>query len=588
MLFKNKPDKSSRLYDKYYSLLPELSQPKTDNSLLRIIFIGEFNSGKSSLVNKLLESEFAPVGVFQTTATINRIKYSAIPQFRVIDHKDNIILKDGDLSKLKSFNADEGLFENVKWIEIDSPLMNPDLEFIDTPGFNDPNPSRDSIFLSIAPTADIIIFLGDANIALKSSELPFINKFFLSYLNRIIFVFNHCDTLSSLKRLKTVQADVVKKLIGVLDDAGKIFAKYECNDVSKSIKSIKINDQIYFTSAILQNNSKSLQIEKNLNIYLNEEYDRLKNCLSHIAKEKQTILNETAIRKLIILLQDKRAMLDSLIADISSSKQHQSNLQTSIVQRIEKQQNTFEELVKGIASLPGKVKTSIDQSLDSSLEQLDTSLRSYGDDWGGAPMQQVYSQELQAAIERMVSSARSIVSQEIGKSLDIDLANINQSSDKYVISIPSNFSRSINIQTGSMEIQAKAGLMGEGAFIIGSILGGPLIGMIAAGVSGYWAMTQQKGVYHKQQADLEEKYRGAVEHARELLQEAEESLIQTLQKSLLTFEKDIIKGTESMEWEIIELSEYSKDASEGAEDELRNRVVKLNLAIQDCTLQMLS
>ena len=50
----------------------------------RIAVVGEFNRGKSSLINVLLGKRILPEDVLATTATINRITYGAKPQAHLV------------------------------------------------------------------------------------------------------------------------------------------------------------------------------------------------------------------------------------------------------------------------------------------------------------------------------------------------------------------------------------------------------------------------------------------------------------------------------------------------------------------------
>ena len=45
------------------------------NSLFSVVIVGEFNAGKSSLINAILGARFCQEGVVPTTTTINMLRY---------------------------------------------------------------------------------------------------------------------------------------------------------------------------------------------------------------------------------------------------------------------------------------------------------------------------------------------------------------------------------------------------------------------------------------------------------------------------------------------------------------------------------
>src|SRR6186713_2123223 len=60
--------------------------PKLEEERFVLVVLGEFNHGKSTFVNALLGAQVLPAGITPTTATINRVAYSAAPVARAILH----------------------------------------------------------------------------------------------------------------------------------------------------------------------------------------------------------------------------------------------------------------------------------------------------------------------------------------------------------------------------------------------------------------------------------------------------------------------------------------------------------------------
>ena len=69
--------------------LPELTRPvetilSAQERPVQIAFLGQFKSGKSSLINSLLKEAVLPVGVVPVTAIITRVRYGPLPRLTVL------------------------------------------------------------------------------------------------------------------------------------------------------------------------------------------------------------------------------------------------------------------------------------------------------------------------------------------------------------------------------------------------------------------------------------------------------------------------------------------------------------------------
>jgi len=101
----------------------------------KIVLIGEFSAGKSSIINNMLSMDILPKGWQPETKYITQIKYS----------NENYILVEGEKISLSTKNLKNLKTTSTK-IEIymNNPILKK-VNFIDTPGTNDPNTYNDDI-----------------------------------------------------------------------------------------------------------------------------------------------------------------------------------------------------------------------------------------------------------------------------------------------------------------------------------------------------------------------------------------------------------------------------------------------------------
>src|SRR5215510_9457487 len=98
-----------------------------------LALFGEFNAGKSSVINLLLGRDVLPTAVLSTTRRPTYVRYAAAPLFEAIsaDGRRRPIAPDGVKTQAQ---------ESVNHFEIGLPnKLLLDFELIDTPGFADPN-----------------------------------------------------------------------------------------------------------------------------------------------------------------------------------------------------------------------------------------------------------------------------------------------------------------------------------------------------------------------------------------------------------------------------------------------------------------
>ncbi len=166
----------------------------------KILFLGEFKRGKSTLINALLarevNHEILPTDVLPTTAIITEIKWGGIPHVRLhYSNEQSMLVSVEQLKDYVAINhtdilADESLCERVE-VFLPVSFLKSGLEIIDSPGLNDTE-IRQRITLNYLTRYDLVFFVLSALAPLSQSELEIIER--ITNINRnIIFICNRFD-----------------------------------------------------------------------------------------------------------------------------------------------------------------------------------------------------------------------------------------------------------------------------------------------------------------------------------------------------------------------------------------------------------
>lgn len=194
--------------------------PSLHKGRITLVVLGEFNHGKSTVVNALLGQEVLPMGITPTTAVITHLVHGEAHKARVKPAMD------GEIYDIE-INDVEGVVKHVEeasiepeYVEIShpNPFLDNGLVLVDTPGVNDISRQKVEITYGYLPRADVILYVLDATQVLKKSEVTFIkDRLLKANRDRIIFILGKIDALSDADA-REVELYARERLAGLIGD----------------------------------------------------------------------------------------------------------------------------------------------------------------------------------------------------------------------------------------------------------------------------------------------------------------------------------------------------------------------------------
>ncbi len=208
-----------------HSFSREIAQerlPALRKGRVTLVVLGEFNHGKSTVVNALLGDDVLPMGITPTTAVITHLVYGDAPVVTVKPPNEGAPYTI-DYDTMDDAVRDSGAEgEEPEYIEIayPNPVLQQSLVLVDTPGVNDISRQKVEITYGYVPRADVILYVLDATQVLKKSEVTFIrDRLLKANRERILFVLNKVDALSPEDVLEVEQyaRERLEALIGPVE-----------------------------------------------------------------------------------------------------------------------------------------------------------------------------------------------------------------------------------------------------------------------------------------------------------------------------------------------------------------------------------
>ncbi|MBF0501766.1 MAG: dynamin family protein [Candidatus Riflebacteria bacterium] len=202
--------------------------------LPRVLVVGEFNAGKSTLINSGLGEVLLPTGVTPTTSLLTSVENGPFAvKVKPIGTKDAIKIEPGkresagygipdyvfDWQGFRELLTNPEKIEKLERVDISHPAAPREMLILDSPGINDIAKSRAEIVYGVIPSADIVVFVLSATKPFSESERTFLEeKLLAGDLKKIIFVLNRLDEIEESERDEVV-AEVSKNVTDALNKA---------------------------------------------------------------------------------------------------------------------------------------------------------------------------------------------------------------------------------------------------------------------------------------------------------------------------------------------------------------------------------
>jgi len=166
------------------------------DELFLMVVVGEFNAGKSALVNALLGEKVLKEGATPTTSRVTLVKWGEQIAEQVVD-------------------------ENFAIYTYPLPLLK-ELNIVDTPGTNAVIRYHERLTEDFVPRSDLVLFTTSADHPLTESERQFLERI-LAWGKKVVFALNKADILENETALEEIRSFVVKHATMVLKDIPEFF-----------------------------------------------------------------------------------------------------------------------------------------------------------------------------------------------------------------------------------------------------------------------------------------------------------------------------------------------------------------------------
>jgi small GTP-binding protein len=166
------------------------------DELFLLVVVGEFNAGKSALINAMLGEKVLTEGVTPTTSRVTMIRWGDTVKETVVDEGYSVVTHPLELLK--------------------------EVNIVDSPGTNAIIRQHERLTEEFVPRSDLVLFTTSADRPMTESERQFLTRI-LAWGKKVIFVLNKTDILENPAALEEVKDFISKHAAGVLGDVPQIF-----------------------------------------------------------------------------------------------------------------------------------------------------------------------------------------------------------------------------------------------------------------------------------------------------------------------------------------------------------------------------
>ncbi len=171
------------------------------DDLFLLVMVGEFNAGKSAVINALLGQKLLKEGVTPTTSKINILRFGETTSHRLVEENQEVILLPVDLLS--------------------------EVSIVDTPGTNAIIRQHEELTRHFVPRADLVLFITSVDRPFTESEREFMGQI-RDWGKKVVIVLNKVDLLQDddeQAQVETFVRDNASELLGVTPEIFTVSAR---------------------------------------------------------------------------------------------------------------------------------------------------------------------------------------------------------------------------------------------------------------------------------------------------------------------------------------------------------------------------
>ena len=422
----------------FNDLMAELNalaqRQEQENCPLILPLVGEFSSGKTTLINALTDSKKLETATKPTTATIYQIHFGSESCHATVCYEDGKQIEVKDIAELKNDAINDAAIVDV----YDTSNKVPSTTIlVDTPGLSSPDPRHKQTLVDFLPQADAILLVSDINQQITRSITDFIKTMSLAK-RQIFLVLTKSDTKSA--------SDLIAAKEYISKNTEIPLAQVAC------VSAIK-ND-------------------------MSELYD----LFDSIQKSKGDILQKVNEQRLSNIAKEMLGRIDRLMSASSSDKETDEAIHEQ-QHSLDKLNRNIDRLISDLRSDINDIETSISREFeDKVFDSLDTIVAGNSNDFDSEAISTINSLSSLLLADYKVQVQKRLREKAESRSQSDDAVNLRSISELDMSSYAINgLSYNLNLNTIGHE---KDGAIANGLKVAAAVAAVATAGCALAGAAG--------------------------------------------------------------------------------------------------------
>lgn len=343
---------------------------RIQNNEFRITIVGEFSSGKSTLIDALIGQDILPHSTSETTATLTYIHSVEIGHPN--ENKAEIHFSDGtiefvDFSKLReyvtAFSKTVDVYSNIEYVDVFVHLERFDnnVIIVDTPGLNGTNHYEDRTLQEISK-ADASIFVFSPS-GIKATEQSFMKEELLKHQSSFFYVMNRIDDLRASEgetvegKLRELSKDISTHFFDGKKEVTKIYGISALKALAakdRKIKKLYVDDPHEITDKDRERFWKESRFD-----------DFLINLEEYLITEKESVFINSLVTQFSLHLEERLQQIEQRL--VAHSPKEELPAAAIIKDEINTAKSRFDNYEKGLEKNVNARLDSVEQKLKSNL-----------------------------------------------------------------------------------------------------------------------------------------------------------------------------------------------------------------------------